>query len=147
MRLWSTVMVLGLLGACDAEVEQARVELTDPGSTCDVSIVDQIDGVTVELRRGGQAGQPTCLPITEIELKSIKGLQGELARTTQFSELEEGDYSIKIVGYDNGCPGPDDPLLCGHADLHLPAEGTVKLPLTCYDGSSPPSAFTDCTNW
>jgi hypothetical protein len=147
MPRWSALVVLVLLGACDAEVERAHVELTNPDGTCRSSVVDQIDGVTVELRRGGQAGQPICLPITEIELKSIEGLQGELSRTTRFSELEEGDYSIVIVGYDNGCPSPNHPLLCGHADFGLPADGPITLPLTCHEGSSPPTAFSACTNW
>ena len=139
-----TILLAVVMTGCDATIEKVQLQLQDPANTCDTDILDQIDAVVPELR--GPAGTTKeCLPVTDIEIKTLKGLQGELSRTTTFGDLEEGSYSIKLAGYDDNCPTPKDLLLCGFAELRLPLDGqTMSVTVTCGEGSSLPAAFTAC---
>jgi len=146
MRRWLQLLFPLALIACSTTVEQLQIKLTNPDNTCKDDILDQIDGVRVELRTDGTK-QKSCLPIKDIEIKSIAGMQGELERTTRFEDLAQGDHGLKVTGYDDGCPDTSELLACGYVELHIPAEAaSVSLPMTCYDGLLPPPAFADCRN-
>jgi hypothetical protein len=139
MRAGRLVIVLLLAGAC-GETERVQVELVDGDGSCSRDDpIDSVDRVQVDLRTPELQRSPCSLA----EIATLQDLQAALAGVS-FGDLEEGDYSLLVLGFDSsqGC-AQDDVIACGRATFHLPGD-PPRVSMICYEGSSPPAAFSAC---
>ncbi len=117
-------------------IEHIKLELQDLGC----GQFDQIRAVSVTID-GATHQASGCKALRE---QTLGAMQAALAAQVTFDELDAGDFTVTLLGFEDPDCRVDKLALCGRVTLHLPPpSSTLMLPLTCSIGSMA-AAFASC---
>ena len=128
--------------ACGGEsgLTQETILFQLSSTTCLKIWLNDINTVQVELRTP-ESQRSGCIKVT---LETIADLHKALSDQVSFRQVEPGEKSVIILGYE-GLDCKENLTLCGHARFSLPSPtSTISLPVTCSPLFSPQQLQT-CT--